>query len=493
MNDMKKSDTGVVPLSEANKGTEVSAESREGRTVTKRNMRGQSTHQTQSWESVSQATERIRKVAEGKPKEKLTALLHHVTVDALRWAYFSLRRNAAAGVDGVTWYEYGEGLEQRLAVLHRRVHCGAYRALPSRRVTIPKADGGTRPLGITALEDKMVQKVVGEVILTPIYEAVFLGFSYGFRPKRGAHDALDTLAYVIQRRKVNWIVDADIRAFFDRIDRDWLVRFLEHRIGDRRVIRLIIKWLNAGVMEDGKWKDDLRGTPQGSVISPILANVYLHYVLDLWFHRKWRKHEAVGEAMIVRYADDFVVGFQYQRDATRFLKDLESRLYDFALELHPEKTRLIEFGRFASANRAKRGMGRPETFDFLGFTHYCRKTRNGEFGLGRKPIASRVRHTLKRLKEILRKRMHHDVYEVGRWLGQVLRGWLGYYAVPTSSRSLAKFIHCLKRLWFKVLRRRSQRDRFQWERIDRIANCCWPPITILHPWPDERFSVTHSR
>ena len=301
---MKKSDEAIVPLKAANKGAQAPAESPEGRASTKGNLRDQSTHRTQGRDGVSQAVERIRQAATRKPREKLTALLHHITTDALRCAFFDLKKTASAGVDGMVWSEYEDGLDERLLALHDRVHSGAYRALPSRRVAIPKPDGGTRPLGIAALEDKIVQKAVVDVILTPLYEPDFLGFSYGFRPGRGAHDALDALAFGIERRKVNWIIDADIRAFFDRLSRDHLLRFLEHRIGDNRVLRLITKWLNAGVMEDGEWKDDLQGTPQGAVVSPILANVYLHYVLDLWFQKKWRARKATGDTIIVRYADD---------------------------------------------------------------------------------------------------------------------------------------------------------------------------------------------
>ncbi len=450
-------------------------------------------HRTQGRDRMSQAAERIRQAATRKPKEKLTALLHHITTDALEASYFMLKKDAAAGVDGVTWEEYGNGLEERLLDLHDRVHSGAYRALPSRRVEIPKPDGGTRPLGIAALEDKIVQTAVAETILVPIFEPEFLGFSYGFRPGRGAHDALDALAYGIERRKVNWIVDADIRAFFDRLDRSWLIRFVEHRIGDRRVIRLISKWLGAGVMEEGEWRDTQRGTPQGSSVSPILANIYLHFVLDLWFQRKWRARIARGETIIVRYADDFVVGFQYKRDAERFLCDLKDRLAAFSLDLHPDKTRLIEFGRFAMANRRARGERRPETFDFLGFTHYCRTTRKGRFGLGRKPIRKRVTRTLKRIEAELRQRMHDNIYEVAIWLGRVVGGWLRYYAVPTSSRSLQTFGLRLKRLWLRVLRRRSQKDRLPWGKVDLLAAVFWPPLRTVHPWPDRRFAVNHPR
>ena len=493
MNGVKKSDGAIVPSKRANNGVRASAEPVEERASTKGNPRSESTRRTQCRESVTQAAERIRQAATRKPREKLTALLHHVTPDALRWAFHALKRDAAAGVDGMTWTEYAEGLEERLLDLHRRVQTGAYRAPPVRRVRIPKPDGGTRPLGVAALEDKIVQKAVTEIVLTPIYEPAFLGFSYGFRPGRGAHDALDALAVAITRRKVNWVVDCDIRAFFDSVSRDWLVRFLEHRIGDRRVIRLIVKWLKAGVMVDGRWQDTARGTPQGATASPALANVYLHYVLDLWFHRKWRPERAEGDAIVVRYADDAVVGFEHKRDAERFLHALGERLGRFDLALHPDKTRLIEFGRNAEADRRARGLGRPETFDFLGFTHYCRKTRGGRFGLGRKPAAKRVRRTLKRIAEALRRRMHHDLHEVARWLGRVVNGWLNYYAVPTSARFLQSFVHTLKRMWLKVLRRRSQRDRFSWQRLQALVDRYWPTPRIRHPWPSTRFAVKYPR
>ena len=493
MNGMQKSDSVIVAVKPANKGAFVLAEPMERRTGPEGNPEGQSMRQTQDWESVSQATDRIRQFVKRDPRERLTTLLHHVTVDALRWAFFALKKNAAAGADGMTWWMYEDGLEGRLADLHDRVHSGAYRAMPSRRVNIAKPDGGTRPLGVAAIEDKIVQKAVTEMILTPIYEAEFLGFSYGFRPGRGAHDALDALAVGIEQRKINWIVDADIRGFFDNISRDRLVRFLEHRIGDKRVIRLITKWLNAGVMEDGEWRDNMRGTPQGSVVSPILANVYLHYVLDLWFQKKWRTHEAKGDTVIVRYADDFVVGFQHKQDAERFLKHLKERLGCFELDLHPDKTRLIEFGRFARKNRQHRGLGKPETFDFLGFTHYCEKDRKGRFQLGRKPVAKRMTRTLKRIKEELRRRMHHGVEETGKWLGQVLNGWLNYFAVPTSHRSLRRFAHRLTRLWLKRLRRRSQKDRYSRARMERVTAKYWPKLETRHPWPSRRLAVNSTQ
>ena len=489
MNDMQKSDSGILAVKSANKGERSPAEPMERRTEPEGNSEGQSMCRTQDWESMSQAADRIRQFVKREPRERLTTLLHHVTVDALRWAFFGLKKDAAAGADGLTWRMYEEGLEGRLADLHDRVHSGAYRATPSRRVNIPKPDGGTRPLGVAAIEDKIVQKAVAETVLTPIYEAEFLGFSYGFRPGRRAHDALDALAVGIERRKINWIIDADIRGFFDNVSRDWLVRFLEHRIGDKRVIRLITKWLNAGVMEDGEWRDNMRGTPQGSVISPILANIYLHYVLDLWFQKKWRAHEVKGDTIIVRYADDFVAGFQYKQDAERFLHDLKERLGRFELELHPDKTRLIEFGRFATENRRQRGLGKPETFAFLGFTHYCTKDRKERFQMGRKPVSKRTKRTLKRIKEELRRRMHRNLQETTRWLGQVLDGWLNYFAVPTSYRYLGRFVQRLKVLWLKTLRRRSQKDRYREDQLERLTATYWPTLKIRHPWPSQRFAV----
>ena len=481
-------------MKSANKGERSPAESMERRTGPKGNLESQSTRRTQDRESVSQAADRIRQFVEREPRKRLTTLLHHVTVEALRWAFFELKKDAAAGVDGMTWGMYEEGLEGRLADLHDRVHSGAYRATPSRRVNIPKPDGGTRPLGVAAIEDKLVQKAVTKIILTPIYEAEFPGFSYGFRPGRGAHDALDALAVGLERRKINWIVDADIRGFFDNVSRDWLVRFLEHRIADKRVIRLIVKWLNAGVMEDGEWQDNMRGTPQGSVISPTLANIYLHYVLDLWFQKKWRVHEVKGDTIIVRYADDFVVGFQHKQDAERFLHDLKERLGRFGLELHPDKTRLIEFGRFAIENRRQRGLGKPETFDFLGFTHYCVKDGKGRFQLGRKPVSKRMRRTLKRIKEELRRRMHHTTLDqTARWLGRVLDGWLNYFAVPTSYRYLGRFVQRLKVLWLRTLRRRSQKDRYSGDRMERVRAKYWPKLRIRHPWPSQRFAVNSTQ
>ncbi len=493
MNGSKKSDMDIVAMKPVNKGVQATTEPVERRPMTNGNPRSQSTDRTQSRATVRQAAERIRQFARREPQEKLTALLHHVRPEVLREAYYALKREAAPGVDGMTWREYETGLGERLHDLHRRVHTGAYRATPVRRVDVDKPDGGTRPLGVAALEDKIVQKAVVEVILIPIYEEEFLGNSYGFRPGRGAHDALDAVAYAIERRKVNWILDADIRACFDTMSRDWMIRFLEHRIGDRRVLRLIEKWLRAGVLAEGRQIDTGRGAAQGSVISPMLANIYLHYVLDLWVIKKWRPQEARGDMIIVRYADDYVAGFEHRDDAERFLRDLKERFRGYELELNADKTRLIEFGRHAASNRRARGEGRPETFDFLGFTHYCREDRKGRFGLGRKPVRKRMNRTLKRIKTELRRRMHDDVMDTGRWLGRVLRGWLNYYAVPTSFAHLQRFVWHLRRLWIRVLRRRSQKDRFSWDWLLAITNTLWPKLRIVHPWPTTRFAVNHRR
>ena len=492
MYDTQKSDSGVVPTKAANQGARVPAESLEGRAGIERNPGVGRTDRTQRREVVSQGAERIRQLVTRNPQEKLTALLHHVSEEALGEAYAGLRPEAAPGVDGMTWDAYGVGLDERLSDLHRRVHVGAYRATPSRRVMIPKPDGGERPLGIAALEDKIVQKAVVDGILTPIYEAEFLGFSYGFRPGRSAHDALDALAVGIERCKVNWILDADVARYFDTLDRDRLVDLLGRRIGDRRLLRLIRKWLNAGVLEEGLWADTGRGTPQGAVISPVLANVYLHYVLDAWV-RQWRQEQARGEVIIVRYADDFVLGFQHRGDAVRLREALEARLADNGLALHPEKTRLIEFGRFAAASRAGRGEGKPKTFDFLGFTHYCGKTRQGRFQLGRKPIAKRMSRKLKGLKRLLLRNRHADPKDTARWLGQVLNGWLNYYAVPGSYRFLARFRERLKRIWARTLRRRSQKGRIDWKKLDALCKELWPAVRIRHPWPNQRFAVRYTR
>jgi len=433
------------------------------------------------------ALDRVRRVAQRDREAQFTALLHHVDVDRLRAAYRALRPGAAAGVDGVTWQSYGQQLEANLHDLHARLHRGAYRARPSRRAYIPKADGRLRPLGIAALEDKIVQRAVVEV-LNAIYETDFLGFSYGFRPGRSPHHALEALAAGILKKRVGWVLDADIRDFFTGLDQSWLLKFLEHRIADKRVLRLIQKWLSAGVIEDGSWAASEQGSPQGASVSPLLANVYLHYVLDLWA-QQWRQRHAHGDVIIVRYGDDFVAGFEHRDDAERFLVDLRERFAKFALELHPEKTRLIEFGRFAALDRKARGLGRPETFDFLGFTHICAKTRRGGFKLKRITISKRMRAKLREVKHSLMARRHLPIPEQGQWLASVVRGHLAYYAVPDNIDAVAAFRTEAIRHWYRALRRRSQRSRLVWARMNRLAIRWLPRVRIMHPWPDERFDA----
>ena len=491
MHGQEKSDLSTVAGKPANKTEGTEAEPAERRERAEGNTDKADTGRAQNRESVTTGLGRVRERARREKKERFTTLLHHVNVDLLRSAFLWLKRDAAAGVDGLTWREYEQNLESRLMELHERVHRAAYRALPSRRKYIPKSDGRERPLGVAALEDKIVQRAVVEV-LSAVYEEDFLGFSYGFRPGRSPHQALDALAFGIIRTKVSYILDCDIRAFFDSLSHEWLVRFIEHRIGDPRIIRLIRKWLKAGVMEDGQWTATEAGSPQGAVVSPVLANVYLHYCFDLWAER-WRHHHARGQVLYVRYADDIVAGFQYEEDARRFLADLRMRLEEFALTLHPEKTRLIDFGRFAASNRARRGLSKPETFDFLGFTHISGQSRGGRFLLKRKTCRKRMSAKLKALKGELRRRMHAPIQEQGRWLAQVLRGYFGYHAVPTNFPSLAAFHHHVLVLWYRTLRRRSQKDATTLERMARLATEFLPVPRILHPWPEARFLVTHPR
>src|ERR1700720_2374710 len=491
MNDPEKSDPRIVATKPTSKAGRPGAELVEPRLGTKGNAGRQSTHRSQNRARVTQALDRVRHAARQRKKEQFTALLHHVNVDALRTAFYALKRKAAAGVDGVTWQDYEADLELRLEDLHGRVHRGAYRPQPSRRTYIPKADGKQRPLAIAALEDKIVQGAT-VLVLNAIYEGDFCGFSYGFRPGRGPHDALDALSVAIDRRKVNWILDADIQNFFGSVSQDWLVRFLEHRVGDKRIIRLVRKWLKAGILEDGVVTVDDRGTGQGSVISPLLANIYLHYCLDLWVDR-WRRREAQGEMIIVRYADDLVVGFEYEHEARRFLDAMRTRLEEFSLSLHPDKTRLIEFGRHAAAKRKRQGLDKPETFMFLGFTFICGKSRRGAFQLKRKTRRDRMRAKLQEIKTELRLRMHQTIPDQGHWLKQVVTGHFAYYAVPTNSRALSAFRHYLTDLWRRTLRRRSQKDGFTWDRMTKLADGWLPAPRILHPWPEQRFAVKHPR
>jgi RNA-directed DNA polymerase len=491
MHDREKSGPAIVAGKPTNKAGQPAAELVEPRAGAEGNASRQSTHRALDRERVSQALERVRQAARQRRKEKFTALLHHISIDLLGMAFFALKRDAAPGVDGVTWQTYEADLDRNLTDLHERVHRGAYRALPSRRTYIPKADGRQRPLAVAALEDKIVQRAT-VVVLNAIYEEDFLGFSYGFRPKRSQHDALDALAVGICNTRVNFILDADVASFFDSASKEKLVRFVEHRVGDKRIIRLIQKWLKAGVLEDGIVTDSETGTGQGSVISPLLANVYLHYTFDLWAER-WRRREATGNMIIVRYADDIIAGFEHEADARRFLDAMRERLQEFSLSLNPEKTRLIEFGRHAADRRAQRGLGKPETFNFLGFTHICGKSRRGSFLLKRKTRRDRMRAKLREIKEELRRRMHQPIPEQGEWLAQVIRGYFAYYAVPTNFPALRAVIHHVTVLWHHTLKRRSQKDRTTWERITKLAADYLPQPKTLHPWPQQRFAVRHPR
>ncbi len=486
-----RSDPGIVAVKPANKAEPSAAESVEPRTGTKGNADQQSTRQAQDWESVSQALARIRQAAKLRKKERFTSLLHHVSVDLLRLSFFALKKDAAPGVDGLAWRDYETNLEGNLEDLHDRVHRGAYRALPSRRQYIPKADGRQRPIAICALEDKIVQRAVA-MVLNAIYEEDFRGFSYGFRPKRSQHDALDALMVGITTTKVNWILEVDIRSFFDEVNRDWLGRFLEHRMADPRILRLIQKWLKAGVLENGVVTDSEKGTGQGTVISPLLANVYLHYSLDLWAEH-WRRREATGDMIIVRYADDVVVGFEHESDARRFWDAMRERLQKFSLSLHPDKTRLVECGRFAAANRKRRGLGKPETFAFLGFTLVCSKSRRGRFLLKRRSRRDRMKAKLKDVSNELRHRMHQSIPEQGNWLKQVVTGYFAYHAVPTNSAALVTFRDEIIARWRWVLHRRSQKSALTWTRMKKLADDWLPKPRILHPWPNQRFAVKHPR
>ncbi len=487
----EESDSGILPMNHSNKDGKPLAESEEGRPLIKENACQLNTYPTQSEKGVSQGLAGVRKAARENKEKKFTALLHHLTVDLLRESFYSLKRKAAPGVDGVTWQEYETGLEDRLVDLHGRVHRGAYRAMPSRRVYIEKEDGRKRPLGVAALEDKIVQQAV-VTILNQIYEEDFLGFSYGFRPGRSQHQALDALSYALLRKKVNYVLDADIRGFFDNLDKSWMIKFVEHRVADPRILRLIQKWLNAGVMEEGKWSETRTGTPQGSVISPTLANIYLHYVFDLWVDA-WRKKCAQGDVIVVRYADDTVLGFQHQADADRFLEDLRERLRKFGLELHPDKTRRIEFGRSAEQNRKRKGEGKPETFGFLGFTHISGKDRNGNFTVKRRTIRKRMRAKLREIKQQLYQRMHDPVAQTGEWLKSVVKGYFNYHAVPGNIGSLRVYRVRVIRLWRRTLLRRSQKHRLIWTRMHRLAERWVPKPRPLHPYPERRFAASHPR
>ena len=489
MNEHGKSDRLVVPKKSSNKTVQPVAEEMERRGLAKGNLGQQNAFRTQSRADAPSALAQVRQTARSNKDVKFTALMHHIyRIDTLRFAYSQLKRQAAAGVDGETWRHYGEALEDNLQNLSHRLKRGAYRAKPVRRVYIPKADGRQRPLGVTALEDKLVQRATVEV-LNQIYETDFLGFSYGFRPGRSQHQALDALWCGLDGRRVNWVLDLDVRSFFDTLSHAWLVRFLQHRIVDRRVVRLIQKWLNAGVLEEGKRTQVEAGSPQGGSASPLLANLYLHYVFDLWA-QAWRKKRAHGDVIVVRYADDIVVGFEFKDEAEGFWTELKQRMQKFQLELHPEKTRLIEFGRRAAANRKRADLGKPETFNFLGFTHICGKTKRGKFMILRQTVRKRMQAKLQVVKTALRRRMHDPVSEVGEWLKSVVGGHIRYFGVPGNRYALAYFRLTVSRLWHRALTRRSQKGRVQWKRMQRLIHRWLPPAHICHPYPSRRLRVT---
>ena len=489
VNDSGESYSAIIPTKRSNEGQGGPQEIVEGRTLTEENAGQPNSNRTPSRDLGTSGLERVREAARRDKQLKFTALLHHINIDLLRRSYYGLKRQAAPGVDGVVWQEYGEGLEERLTDLHGRIHRRAYRAKPSLRKWIPKGDGTKqRPLGIAALEDKIVQAAAVEV-LYQIWEEDFVEFSYGFRPEHSQHDALDALCTGIIARKVNFILDLDIRSFFDRVQHDDLERFIRHRIGDNRLVHLILKWVKAGVMEDGQWYETKEGTPQGAVISPVLANLYLHYVLDLWV-QAWRKKVAQGDVIAVRYADDAVLGFQHREEAERFLADLRERLGKFGLELHPEKTRLIEFGRYAAERRAKRGEGKPETFNFLGFTHICGKNHiTGHFMVYRKTIGKRMAAKLKDVRQKLRRALHASTDHTAKWLPAVVRGYFQYHAVPRNEQRMKAFRHEVLRMWWWQLRRRSQRTRWKWNKFMERLGSLLPEVEALHPYPEVRFAL----
>jgi len=496
MNGRRKSDRPVVVTKPANKAGELAtvanepvAEQVERRGLAKGKPPRQNANRALDREVVQSALGRIRQAAVKDRKVKFTSLMHHIyNLSTLREAYFGLKRDAAPGIDGETWRQYGEQLESNLTDLSGRLRRGAYRAKAVLRSYITKDDGRQRPLGITALEDKIAQRAT-VTVLNAIYETDFLGFSYGYRPGKGQHNALDALYCGLLTTKVNWVLDGDLSSFFDGLDHEWLIKFIEHRIADQRVVRLIRKWLKAGVLEQGQWRCSEEGTPQGGSASPLLANIYLHYVFDLWVQH-WRRTKASGEVIVVRWADDFVVGFEHRWEAERFHKELAERFAKFKLKLHPEKTRLIEFGYWAANNRKRRGAGKPETFNFLGFTHICgQKRSNGMFTVYRRTMSKRKRAKLKEVKTELRKRMHQRVTEVGKWLRSVVEGHNRYYGVPSNQQSLASFRFHVARYWYRTLRRRSQKMKLTWERMRRLIDRWLPPSTVHHPFPLRRLGV----
>ena len=490
MNGYRESDSPILSEKPSNKtgDNKPVAEKVEKRGLAERNPSKRNRNQAQSWIFLPNELDRIRHAAQRNKEEQFISLWHHVyDIRRLRRSFLKLKRKSAPGIDGKTWKEYGKNLGDNLKKLSEQLRKGTYRARAVKRTYIPKGDGRQRPIGIPALEDKIVQRAMVEV-LNAVYEVDFLGFSYGFRPQRSQHNALDAVVEAIEGRKVNWVLDLDIRGFFDAIDHEWLIKFVEHRIKDKRVIRHIRKWLNAGVMEEEKWYKTDEGTPQGGSISPLLANIYLHYVFDLWAN-SWRNRKASGDVVMVRFADDMVLGFQYKHEAMRFLEELKSRFRKFNLEVNTEKTSLIEFGRYAVERRKERGEGKPDTFDFLGFTHICSKSRRGKFTVLRKTSAKKLRNKLAELKKTMRERLHWSIPDLGKWLKSVIVGHCRYYGVPWNGKSLTRFRSEIIRMWCRSLRRRSQKHRITWKRMSRIAKRWLPSAFICHPYPLQRMRV----
>ena len=488
MNGRGKSDRPIQPTKPPNQAEGPAAEAVEGRGLAEGNSLERNALRTQRRGSAISALERVRQAARRHRQQRFTALLHHVyDSERLRAAYLGIKRDAAAGVDGETWRHYGEALEENLQALSQRLKRGAYRAQPVRRAYILKTDGRQRPLGVPALEDKIVQRAVVEV-LNAIYEQDFLGFSYGFRPGRSPHQALDALTVGIMTKKVNWVLDADIRSFFDTLKHEWLVKFVEHRVADRRIVRLIQKWLAAGVVEDGQRTQREVGTVQGGSISPLLANLYLHYVFDLWV-RQWRQKQARGDVIVVRFADDFVVGFEHRYEAERFVAELRERFAQFGLELHPDKTRLLRFGRLAASSARARREGKPQTFTFLGFTHCCAKTRKGRFTVLRLTMRKRWQAKLQAVKAELKRRRHTPVRSQGAYVRAVVLGHVRYYGVPMNGAAIGAFRQAIGRVWWRVLRRRSQGNHLSWRRMTRYLTRWLPPAHICHPYPLVRLGV----
>jgi len=479
-------------MKQSNNPSKDAAETGEGRALTKRNVSEYARGQTQSWNNTMSRLARVREAAIKDKKQSFTALMHHLTPELLLKSFYELKRQAAKGVDGVSWNDYQKNLESRIQDLCRRIQSGQFRPLPARRIYIPKEDGKERPLSILSIEDKIAQQAI-VTLLNQIYEVDFLGFSYGFRPNRGPHDALDALTFGIYKQKVNWVLDLDIKKFFDTVEHDWLIQMIRHRVRDERLVSLIIRWIRVGYVDDGgKRHVSHCGVPQGAVISPLLSNIYLHYVFDLWTHQ-WRNRKAQGDVTVIRYADDAVLGFQYHGDAKSFLSALEQRLQSFGLVLHPVKTRLIRFGRYAVLQYRERGMSKPECFDFLGFTHFCTTTRNGAFMVGRRTSRKRLVRQIKAIYGELRRRLHHPIPSTLKWLQRVVRGHLNYYAVPGNGPQIARFYYEVVERWFKVLRRRSQRHSITWATFGPWVRNVLPKVRIVHPYPEARFDANHSR